>query len=51
MDREHGEQLEYESPDVWEESEVEPGAVLSLVALLAMIVVPAALIVFAVLVS
>lgn len=47
MDREHAKQLEYESPRSWEESEVEPGAVLSLVALLAMIAVPAALIVFA----
>ncbi len=46
MEREHEDLLEYESPTSWEETEVESGAMLSLVALLAMIVLPAAALVF-----
>ena len=46
MDEEHAEPLEYESPRTWEEAEVEPGAVLSLVALLAMVALPAAVVVY-----
>ena len=46
MDDEHAEPLQYQSPRTWEETDVDPGAVLSLVAVLAMIALPAALVVF-----
>ena len=45
-----GELLEYESPREWEEFAVEPSAVLSLVALVAMVAIPLSVLVFLLLV-
>ena len=46
MDPKYRELIEYESPREWEELEVEPGAVLSFVALVSMIALPLAAAIF-----
>ena len=46
MDERRGDQLDYQYPLRFEEPEVDSGAFLSLIALLAMVALPAAVIVF-----